>query len=260
MATPRTLATALVSLFTATMLIGCAPEPAPEPTPEPVVVEPAPQPTVEETEEPDAADDTLFTVSATVRAIDGTSMSIALVGHSALAARDEAAADLVDDFVKHCEAMNGRSVSDVMTPISAESLEKYGSSLLLLEYSSTPDGHTFLAPVDLALGSPYYAEVAFGDALIALAPNDTCTGGYQLTGAGSGSAIANYESGSERADLGQWRYGHYGFSVPFESGATIEACRVVVSELAAQAVADVPGWEPGSDTTGISCGIGYRGE
>ncbi|HEV7957816.1 MAG TPA: hypothetical protein VGP10_11755, partial [Marisediminicola sp.] len=194
--TPRSVSVGVfLSVLAVSLLAGCtSADPAPVATPEPVASEPAPQePAVDAPEKPD---DTLFTVSATVRATDGTSMSISLVGHSPLESTDPAAADLVDDFVEECVGQGGLSVSDVNTPVSTQSLAQFGSTLVQLEYSSTPEGHTFFAPVDLALGSPYFAAVASGKGLVQVTSNDTCTGHYQLTGSGAGTAIANFESGS----------------------------------------------------------------
>ena len=248
----------VVSCVALLTLAGCTSAPAaePEPTPEPTV-EPSKEPVAEKPAEPD---DVLFTVSAKVRAIDGTTLGISLTGRTPVAATEKSAATLVDSFVEQCGALDGRSVSDASTQISPESLATFGSSLLRIDLASSPEGETFVAPVDLLLGSPYYAKVASGDKVQAIDTTDTCTGRYQMTGSGMGTAITNYESGGTLPDLDQWAYGHYGFTVPFESGATIEACQVVVTELATPTVDDVPGWDPGSDATGISCGIGYRGE
>ncbi|MCY7326636.1 MAG: hypothetical protein LH605_10965 [Microbacteriaceae bacterium] len=259
MAIPPSLAVRVVVSFVALLsLAGCTSAPAAESEPEPTAtVEPSQEPEPEKTAGPD---DVLFTVSANVRAIDGTTLGISLTGRKPIASTDRAASTLVGAFVEQCVALEGRSVSDVSTPISDESLATFGSSLMRIDLASSPEGEAFVAPVDLVLGSPYYAKVASGDNVQAVDTTDTCTGRYQITGSGSGTAITNYESGVTLPNLGQWAYGHYGFTVPFESGATIEACRVVVSELAEPIVEDVPGWDPGSDATGISCGIGYRGE
>jgi hypothetical protein len=249
---------AAVSFAALLMLAGCTSAPAAEPVTEPTpTVEPSKEPAAEA---PTKRDDVLFTVSANVRAIDGTTLGISLTGREPVASTDSAAARLVDDFVDQCTALEGRSVSDADMPISDESLSTFGSSLLRIDLASSPEGETFVAPVDLVLGSPYYAKVASGDKVQAVDTTATCTGRYQMTGTGSGVAITNYESGVSQPNLDQWAYGHYGFTVPYESGTTIEACRVVVTELAASTVEDVPGWDPGSDATGISCGIGYRGE
>ena len=202
----------------------------------------------------------LFVVSARVRAIDGTSIDISLTAHAPVASTSREGADLAEEFVDACSQLDGMSVSNVDTPVSLDSLEQYGSSLVRFDIVSTPEGKTFYAPVDLGLGSVYFPEVASGDAIVEIDQNSTCTGRYQVTGSGTATAIANYESGAAAPDLEQWRYGHYGFSVPFESGATIEACRVEISDDALPSLTDVPGWEPGSDATGISCGTGYRGE
>lgn len=226
------------------------PAPAPVGTPTPEASDAAPEP----------ADDVLFTVAAKVRATDGTTVDLAVSGRAPLASTDDAATSLVDSFVDQCVALGGRSASDVDTGVSAAALEAFGSTILQLDLSSTPEGHTFAAPVDVELGSPYFARVVSGDNVQAVEPNDTCTGGYQLTGSGAGTALANFESGTPEPDLTQWTFGHYGFTVGADSGATIESCEVEVSDLAASAVADVPGWQFASDSTGLSCGIGYRGE
>ena len=259
MAIPPALTVRVAVSFGALLVLaGCTSAPAAEPVAEPTpTVEPSKEPEPEKTAEPD---DVLFTVSAKVRAIDGTTLGISLTGREPIASTDTAAARLRNDFVEQCAALDGLSVSDAAVPISEESLATFGSSLLRIDLASSPEGETFVAPVDLALGSPYYAKVASGDKVQAVDTTETCTGRYQITGSGSGTAITNYESGGPQPDLDQWAFGHYGFTVPFESGATIEACQVVVTELAAPIVEDVPGWDPGSDATGISCGIGYRGE
>lgn len=263
---PHTLATALVAGVVAlTALTSCAPTPQPRAEPAPSASASAsPEPADAAPSDPDAeqepADDVLFTVAAKVRATDGTTVDISVSGRAPLASTDEAAAPLVDSFVEQCAALGGRSASDVDTEVSAEVLASFGSTIVQLDLSSTPEGHTFATPVDVELGSPYFARVASGDNLQAVNPTETCTGGYQLTGSGGGTAIANFESGAPEPDLAQWTFGHYGFSVPADSGATIEACEVEVSDLAATAVAGVPGWQFASDSTGLSCGIGYRGE
>lgn len=257
MTTTRRVAGAMTLLLAVATLAGCATPSEPEPSATPT---PTAEPSPSSTAEPEEPDDTLFTVSAKVRAIDGTTLDISLTGHVPLEADSSEASDLVSDFLDQCSAMDGRSVSDATTPVSEETLARFGSTLMRIDIAATPEGHTFFAPVDLNLGSQYFAEVASGDAVIPVSSNDTCTGSYQLTGSGTGTAIANYESGNENPDAGQWRFGHYGFSVPFESGATIEACRPVVTKLALSTLDDVPGWEVDSDSTGISCGIGYVGE
>ncbi len=202
----------------------------------------------------------LFTVSARVRSVEGTSIDISLIGHPPLTSTDPGAKSLVTRFLAACTEQNGVSVSDNLTPVSNDSLKQFGSSLMRLDFLSTPVGATYASPVDLALGSDYFAEIATGDTVQPTTSTPTCTGGYQVTGSAPAVAVANFETGTATPDINQWVNGHYGFSVPFQSGATIEACTVVISDGAKAAIGETPGWEPGSDSTGISCGIGYRGE
>ncbi|MFP7762099.1 hypothetical protein [Marisediminicola sp. LYQ134] len=256
---PRTatIGSALV-ILSAGLLTGCTPPSAtadpPPSAPAAPEVTPTPSPSIVE------PDTTLFTVSAKVRAIDNTTVDISLTGFEPVPSTDPRAADLVEMLVDGCRAMDAASVSDVTAPVSAASLAEYGSSLMRLDYTATPEGHTFFAPVDLQVGSPYFGRIVSGENVAEVVTNTTCTGRYQLTGSGEATAVSNYESGRSVPDDDQWIYGHYGFTVPFESGATIEACSVEVSDLAAESVGDVPGWEPGSDRTAISCGIGWLGD
>lgn len=253
----RTAASAsFLAFFIVAALTSCTAEPVPKPTVE--AEAPAPTPSSSPVEE--EADDVVFTILAKVRATDGTTMDISLIGRTPVPAADKKGTRLAAEFADKCAEMDGYSVSDASVPISFQSLVDFGSSLMRIDYSVTPVGHTLFSPVDLELGSPYFAEIVSGDGVVPLSPNRTCTGGYQLSESGSGYAVSNFESGTSAPDPGQWVFGHYGFSVPFESGASIESCRVEVTELAQDAVADVPGWQPGSDATGISCGTGYRGE
>lgn len=259
MASPRTTASAtFAALVIALSLAACAPAATPDSEPSAAADVPQASPSGAPVEA--EADDVLFTILAKVRATDGTTMDISLIGHRPLPASDQKGVLLAETFIDECTALDGYSVSDAATPVSFQSLIDFGASLMRIDYATTPAGHTLFSPVDLELGSPYYAEVVSGDGVVPLSANRTCTGGYQLSASGSGFAVSNFESGSAIVDPDQWAFGHYGFSVPFESGASIESCRVDVSDLAKKTVADVPGWEPGSDATGISCGTGYRGE
>lgn len=209
---------------------------------------------------PPTSDDRLFTISATVRATDNTSLAVTLVGFSPVTSTSSNADSLAATLLDACSAAQAVSVSDAETPLTRESLARYGSSLLRIEYRASPVGHTFLAPLDLSLGSVYAARTATGTGLNTMEQNTTCTGHHQLTGSGSGTAVVDYESGTSFADNTKWSYGRYGFSVPFDSGATIEDCTITLTALATATVASVPGWQPGVDQSGIACGIGYVGE
>ncbi len=240
------------------VLSGCAATAEPEAAAPPPSSAPSPTPSATASAEPPT--EPLFVISARVRAIDNTSIDISLSAMPALASTDRDARALATEFVDACSELGGTSVSSADTPVSLDSLEKFGSSLVRFDFASSPEDKTFYAPVDLSLGSVYYPEVASGDNITEVEQSTTCTGRYQVTGSGPATAIANFETGTATPDTEQWRYGHYGFSVPFESGASIEACSVELSPDALMTVTDIPGWEPGSDSTGISCGTGYRGE
>ncbi|MEY2849517.1 MAG: hypothetical protein RI885_2184 [Actinomycetota bacterium] len=234
----------------------CSSSGDPQPSESPVASPSGPEPSAS----PDADDDTVFSVDAKVRAVDGTTMEISLVGHVPLASTDPDAARLVSDFVERCGALGGTSPSDVTVPVSEESLAESGSSLMLLEFSATPDGHTFFAPLDLGLGSQYAPKIAFGDTTQAVSTNESCIGLYQVTGSGMTTAITDYESPSGTPDPSLWVTGYYGFSVPVDSGASIESCRASVSPAGLADTEDAPGWDAGTLVSGVSCGIGYIGE
>ena len=138
------------------LLVGCSSTAAPTALPAPTNEESraTPSPTPSASAKPLS---TLFTISARVRSVDGMSIDVSLAGHPPLAATNEEAEYLVDGFVAACQELDGVSVTDNVTPVSPESLAQFGSSLMRLDFTSTPKGPTYAAPVDLALGSLYFA-------------------------------------------------------------------------------------------------------
>ncbi len=237
------------------ILIGCSETAGPAPSETPAASPSEPQPS-----EAQEDDDTVFTVDAKVRAVDGTTMEVSLAGHAPVASTDPAADSLTSDFVERCGALGGTSPEDPAIPVSEDTLAEAGSSLMLLEFTATPDGHTFFAPLDLGLGSQYAPKVAFGESAQAVSTNESCIGLYQVTGSGTTTAITQYTNPSGTPDLTQWVSGYYGFSVPVDSGASIESCAASVADAGAADTADAPGWDQGTLVSGVSCGIGYIGE
>lgn len=177
-----------------------------------------------------------------------------------MASTDPSAATLLSTFLAGCVALNGRSVSDVDIAVSAASLETYGSSLMRLDITSDPAGQKLFAPVTLQLGSEYAPSITSGAGVTMVNSNSTCTNRYQLGTSSAARAVVNYESGTSAPDPGKWVFGHYGFSVAADSGASIESCSITLTDRAKPTVATVAGWQPGTGSTGINCGIGYIGE
>ena len=209
-----------------------------------------------------AADDadTLFTISAKVRSVGGRTVSVALIGHQPITSTSPAAATLLSTFLAGCVAQNGRSVSDATVAVSAAALATYGSSLMRLDVTTDPAGQRLFAPVTLELGSAYAPAIVSGSGITQVSSTETCTNRYQMATSGVGRAVVNYESGTEAPDPGKWAFGHYGFSVAADSGASIESCSITITDRARPTVAAVAGWQPGTGDTGINCGIGYIGE
>lgn len=209
---------------------------------------------------PDDPESELFTVSARARASDGTSLDLMLTGYLPLASTDAAAEDLRDDYIAECAGAGGMSLFDTATPVSEQTLTDFGSALMRIDYSVSPERHTLTSLVDVVAGIDNFPVVAVGDSLELVQSTDTCLNRYVLTGSGTGSFIANFETGEVNPDVQQWRFGSYGFTVAADSGATLETCDVTVSELGRQDLGDVSGWPDGAVGTGISCGTGFTGE
>lgn len=249
----RLLGSAILSLGVVVALAGCggAAEPAP-PSTEPSV-ENTPSAPPEEQVDPSA--DVLFTITANVRAVDGRTIGISMAAHAPIASTDPDAAEIRQELISECGAGNGAQ------PITNEYLAENGSTLMRLEFASNTPDLTFAAPIDLFFGSPYFATSATGAGITPEPGGQPCYYGFAWATSSEARGVANFENADGVPDLNQWFYGHYGFSVNPSSGATIEACKVTMTELGLKSgVDEVEGWDPSRAATGISCGIGYSGE
>ena len=239
----------------AIILAGCTPAStppvAPSVPPADVVEEPSPSAT------PQEVADVLFTISANVRDTNGGRIGITMTAHALTAYDDPKVSDLKDQFLAACGSDAGG------LQITEQSMAEGGSALMRVDLTSTTDRRTFAAPLDLYLGSQYFPQTVIGDGIIAPAGPYACHGDglYAWGDSGTAYGIADFQSGSPTPDLNKWRYGHYGFTVPIQSGTTIEACAVTITELGRQAGLDeIPGWDTTQPASGTSCGIGYIGE
>jgi hypothetical protein len=199
--------------------------------------------------------DVLFTVAANVRAKDGSTIGILMTVHKPVPYSDAAAKPLENTFIKQCGAGVGGQ------PVTVDTLSTNGSTLVPIDLAATESGKTYVAPVQLALGSPYFGQSASGKGISPTDPTQPCYGGYNWSISGNASAVADFESGIPGPDLKLWRYAYYGFGVAYDSNATVEACKITLTGLAtADDVASVTGWDPTAPQSGTSCGIGYTGE
>jgi len=234
------------------LVTGCGAQvvaPRPTETVPPPSASPTPEP------EPESTADILFLITANVRAVDGRTVGISMAAHAPVASTFDGATDLRNEFLSVCGAGNGSQ------PIDEKYLEDQGSTLMLIEFSTNTPDQEFAAPLDLFYGSPYFAQSATGTGIAPVPGGQTCYSGFQWSRSGDARGIADFENPDGTPDLNQWRFGHYGFTVPQGSGATIEACRVTITEAGQKFNLDeVPGWDTSQVSTGISCGIGYSGE
>ncbi|WP_346232355.1 hypothetical protein [Parafrigoribacterium mesophilum] len=195
----------------------------------------------------------LFTINATARATDGSRVGVTLTAHLPVAYTDPAVRELSGEFLDGCPTdASGR-------PITEETLVDTGSALMPLTLTSNRPGQTFVAPIQLFLGGPYTTQTVSGAGIVP--PAEGCTGIYTWMKSGEAHALIDFQTNASVPDVTMWRYGHYGFVVAPESGATIESCSVTMTALGEQAgVSDIHGWDPATAATGTSCGIGYSGE
>ncbi|MBK4348290.1 hypothetical protein [Lacisediminihabitans changchengi] len=202
-----------------------------------------------------APKDVLFTIAANVRGKDGATIGIQMTVHKAVAYNESAVKPLETEFIKSCGAGVGGN------PVTTDTLEQNGSVLVPIDIASSVTGKPFVSPVQLALGSPYFGQAASGKGITPTDSTQPCYGGYNWATAGTAHAVADFESGSPAPDPKLWRYAFYGFGVAYESDATIEACKITLTDLAtSEDVASVDGWDPKAPQSGTSCGIGYTGE
>lgn len=248
----RLMGSAIAVAILVAGLAGCAAEPAPAPSDSgPASVSPSPS----GEPEPDPNADILFTITANVRAVDGRTIGISMAAHAPIASTDPDAADLRAQFLSVCGAGNGAQ------PITEQYLEENGSTLMRVEFAANTPDLTFATPIELFFGSPYFAQSASGSGISADAGGQPCFYGFSWAKSGDARGVADFENSDGVPDLGQWQFGRYGFSVNPSSGATIEACKVTLTELGMKNnLTDAPGWDPTNAGDGISCSIGYVGE
>jgi hypothetical protein len=158
-------------------------------------------------------------------------------------------------FLSVCGAGTGAQ------PITEQYLEDNGSTLVRIELASSAPDLTFASPIDLFFGSPYFAQSASGSGITPEPGGQPCFYGFSWAKSGDARGVADFENSDGVPDLNQWQFGRYGFSVNPSSGATIEACKVTLTELGMKNnLTDAPGWDPSTAGDGISCSIGYVGE
>ncbi len=212
-------------------------------------------PSATPTPTPTAAD-VLFTISANVRGADGSTIGILMTAHKPVPYSDPAAKADETAFLGECGDGKGGSIARDATYLAAN-----GSILVPIDISATISNKTFVAPVGITLGSPYFGASISGKNVV---PTDTtapCYNGYQWVSSGTVHAIADFESGMPGPDLKLWRYGLYGFGLADGSNATIEACKITITTLGeADDVASVTGWDTTAPQSGLTCVIGYSGE
>jgi len=202
-----------------------------------------------------APKDVLFTVTANVRGKDGATIGIQMTVHKAVAYNESAVKPLQAEFIKSCGAGVGGN------PVTPATLEQNGSVLVPIDIASSAPGKPFVSPLQLALGSPYFGQSATGKGVTPADSTQPCYGGYNWATSGTAHAIADFESGTPAPDPKLWRYAYYGFGVAYESDATIEACKITLTDLAtSEDVEAVDGWDSKAPQSGTSCGIGYTGE
>lgn len=247
----RFAAFALAAAVLGTGLAGCAQSAAPpEETAAPTEA-PSTPPTAEPTAEPT---DILFTVTANVRAADGRTISISMAAHAPLVSTDPEAVELRNNLIDVCG-------EGALQPITEEYLRDNGSTLVKVSVASTTSDLAFESPIELIFGSRFYAQAAIGQGISPIAGGPTCFNQFEWTKSGSILGIGDFENPDGTPDLDQWKTGMYGFFVEPSSGATIEACKVVITEVGmTQNIVNEPGWNPSNAGDGISCKIGYDGE
>lgn len=201
------------------------------------------------------ASDVLFTVAANVRAVDGSTIGILLTAHTPLPYSNPAVKPYESSYLTACGDGKGG------IPRDSAFLATNGSIMLPVDIAASAGGKTFVSPVGITLGSPYFGATATGKTLVPTDAGSPCYSGYQWVTSGPVRAVADFESGIPGPDLKLWRYGLYGFGVAAGSNATIEACKITVTPLGvADDVASVAGWDTTAPQSGLACVIGYSGE
>ncbi len=201
------------------------------------------------------ASDVLFTISANVRAVDGSTIGILMTAHTPVAYSNAAAKTYESTFLTQCGDGKGGIARD------ATFLSANGSIMLPIDIAASATSKTFVSPVGITLGSPYFGSAITGRGTVPTDTSAPCYSGYEWVTSGTVHAIADFESGNPGPDLKLWRFGLYGFGVTNGSNATIEACKVTITPLGkSEDVASVTGWNSTAPQSGLACVIGYTGE
>ena len=201
------------------------------------------------------AADVLFTIAANVRAVDGSTIAILMTAHTPLAYSNAAAKTYESTFLTQCGDGKGG------IPRDSTFLAANGSIMLPIDIAASVSSKTFVSPVGITMGSPYFGSAIAGKGTVPTDTSAPCYSGYEWVTSGTAHGIADFESGTPGPDLKLWRYGLYGFGVADGSNATIEACKVTITDLGrADDVASVTGWDTTAPQSGLACVIGYTGE
>lgn len=203
-----------------------------------------------------SAADVLFTVAANVRGADGSTIGILMTAHKPVPYSNSAFKQYSTAFLNACGDGKGGTA-----PRNADYLSANGSIMVPIDITASIQGKTFVAPVGITLGSPYFGAEVTGKNVQPTDSTAPCYNGYTWVTSGALSGEADFESGQPGPDLKLWRYGLYGFGLADGSNATIEACKITITDLGqADGVAAVTGWDTSAPQSGLTCVIGYSGE
>lgn len=233
------------------MLSGCAAaevvDDEPSAAPSASASEPEESPTV-----PEPAADVLFTITAAVRATDGTVITVRLVAHEPHPWGDPEVSDLAGQFLDRCSSGTG------VTPIDAAYLDANGATLMRVDFEADKPDFQFASPIMLYFGNPFFPRAAFTDAVVTGGGETDCYAGATWVFSNDAYAISAFETGNPSPDRRQWQFGSYGFQLLPDSGTSIESCTKVITELGiASGVEAVSGWDVSRSDGPSACGIGY---
>jgi hypothetical protein len=202
------------------------------------------------------ASDVLFTIAANVRSAEGSTIGILFTAHKPIPYSNAAVKPYETTFLNQCGDGKGGTA-----PRDSAFMSANGAMMVPIDIQATTPGKTFVSPVGITMGSLYFGSAITGKTVTPTDPTAPCYGGYEWITSGNLKAIADFESGTPGPDLQLWRYGLYGFGVADGSNATIEACKITLTDLAkTDDVAAVTGWDASAPQSGLSCVIGYTGE
>ncbi|MCU1523641.1 MAG: hypothetical protein JWO18_535, partial [Microbacteriaceae bacterium] len=122
---------------------------------------------------PAGPSDVLFTISANVRAKDGSTIAIKMTAHKPLPYSNSDAADLQKEFLDTCgAAVHGQ-------PVTADTLAANGSILMSIDLASSVKGKPFVYPLDASLGTTsFYGQSATGSGIKPTDPAAPCDNTY----------------------------------------------------------------------------------